>query len=214
MSPFAVRMLVIFIVMFVMTTLRFIFQGISVKNRIETPSKFQRFFLGVQVVLTGMMGFFTLIGLLMKDAEMIIMFLVMTVISSAILYGIRRKFKRYYEENEDSFFLNGQYMVDRVYYENITDWIPLKKQIGVVDPTQREDFYVMVNFSFHDPEILLRKLTDMTFAQKFKREDGSQSDDPYREQEFTNHLEKNGYGYIIKEFLQEETNCASDKLTN
>lgn len=95
-------------------------------------------------------------------------------------------------------------MVDRVYYENITDWIPLKKQIAVVDPTQREDFYVVVNFVFHDPEILLRKLTEMTFAQKFKREEGNQSDDPYREQEFIDHLEKNGYGYIIEEFLQEE----------
>lgn len=204
MSPFAIRMLVIFIIMFVTTTLRFVFQGISVKNKIEIPSKFQRFFLGVQVVLTGLMAFFTLIGLLMKDTEMTIMFFVMTVIFSAILYGIRRKFKRYYEENEDFFYLNGQYMVDRVYYENITDWIPLKKQIAVVDPTQREDFYVVVNFVFHDPEILLRKLTEMTFAKKFKWEEGSPSDDPYREQEFIDHLEKNGYGYIIEEFLQED----------
>jgi hypothetical protein len=121
MSPFAIRMLVIFIIMFGVTTLRFVFQGISVKNKIETPSKFQRFFLGVQAVLTGMMGFFTVVGLLMRDAEMTIMFFVMTVIFSVILYGMRRKFKRYYEENEDSFWLNEQYMVDRVYYENITD---------------------------------------------------------------------------------------------
>jgi uncharacterized membrane protein YphA (DoxX/SURF4 family) len=208
MSPFAIRMLIIFIIAFVTTMLRFVFQGISVKNKIEIPSKFQRFFLGVQVVLTVLMGLFTLVGLLMKNTEMTIMFFVMTVIFSVILFGIRRKFRRYYEENEESFYLNEQYMVNRIYYENITDWIPLKKRIGVVDPTQREDFYVVVNFVFHNPEILLRRLTEMTLAKKFKRKDGSQSDDPYREQEFIDHLEKNGYGYIIEEFLQEEASLS------
>lgn len=205
MSPFVIRMLVIFIIMFVTTTLRFVFQGVTRKNRIETPSKFQRFFLGVQVFLTGLMAFLTIVGLFMKDIEMIIIFVVMTIIFSAILYGMRRKFKRYYEESEDSFILKEQYMADRVYYENITNWMPAKKQIGVEDSTQRENFYVIINFSFHDPEILLRKLAEMTFAKKFKRDDNSQSNDPYREQEFIDHLEKNGYGYIIEEFLQEES---------
>jgi uncharacterized protein YlbG (UPF0298 family) len=83
---------------------------------------------------------------------------------------------------------------------------PFLKKIGVVDPTQREDFYVVVNFVFHDPETLLRKLTELTFGKKFKREYGSQLDDPYREQEFIDHLEKNNYGYIMEEFLQEEAN--------
>ena len=68
-----------------------------------------------------------------------------------------------------------------MYYENITDWVPLKKQIGVLDSTQEHDVYVVVNFAFHDPEILLTKLAEMIFSGELK---------PNKEKEFAAHLEK------------------------
>lgn len=146
----------------------------------------------------------------MQDAEMAIVSSVMTIVFAAILFGTRRKFKKYYEEYEEHFWLKDQYVVDRFYYENITDWIPLKKQIGVLDKTQLEDRYVVVNLVFHDPEILLTKLIEMTFEGRFKHNDQNQTNDPNREQELVEHLKKNGYGHIVEGFLKES--AQSDKI--
>lgn len=198
------RMLFIFILMFVLTTLRFLFAGRARNNKIEKPSFIQRFALGAQVAVTALMAFMVFMGLILKDSEMIIVGSVIVIIFAAILFGTRRKFKRFYRENEEYFYLDQQYVVDRVYYEDITDWIPLRKRIGVLDPLQAEDTYVVVNFAFHDPEILLTHLAEMTFAGKFKQSDEDKSDDPYREQEFIDHLQKNGYGHIVERFIEKE----------
>lgn len=131
----------------------------------------------------------------MRDTEMTIVSAIIGFgIFTPIVYFTRRKFKKYYEENEDYFYLHEQYLVNRVYYENITDWVPLKKQIGVLDSTQEHDVYVVVNFAFHDPEILLTKLAEMIFAGKLKKKN---------EKEFIDHLEKNGYGYIVEPYLKD-----------
>lgn len=203
MPPLTIRFIIIFALFFLVNTGRLLFERMGSNNIVERPTKFQRFFLGVQVFLTLLVGFCTFIGFVMRDAEMAIVFFVMFLIFSFILFGMRRKFKKYYEEYEDYFWLKEQYVVDRIYYENITDWIPLKKRIGVLDATQEVDTYVVVNFSFHDPEILLQHLAEMTFAGKFKQTDETKADDPYREQEFVAHLRKNGYEYIVEEFLNE-----------
>lgn len=202
MPSFINRMFFIFILMFILTTIRFFFAGRAKNNKIEKPSSIQRIALGIQAALTILIALMILIGIMMKDSEMIIVSSVIFLIFAIILFGTRRKFKNFYEENEEYFFLDQQYVVDRIYYENITDWIPLRKRIGVLDPTQSEDVYVVVNFAFHKPEILLENLAEMTFSGKFKQTDDSQSDDPYREQEFIDHLQKNGYGYIVESFLE------------
>lgn len=62
--------------------------------------------------------------------------------------------------------------------------------------------------------IALRKLTEMTFSEKFRQADPSQSDDPNREQEWMDHLRKNGYGYIIEEFLKEQPSSERFKSNN
>lgn len=81
-------------------------------------------------------GFHALLGVIMRDTEMTIVSAIIGLgIFTPIVYFTRRKFKKYYEENEDYFYLHEQYLVNRVYYENITDWVPLKKQIGVLDST-------------------------------------------------------------------------------
>lgn len=202
MPSFINRMLFIFILMFILSTIRLLFSGRAKNNKIEKPSSIQRIALGVQAALTILLALMALIGIMMKDSEMIIASSVITLIFATIVYFTRRKFKKYYEETDHSFYLNEQYVVDRVYYENITDWIPLRKRIGVLDPTQAEDVYVVVNFAFHNPEILLENLAQMTFSGKFKQSGDSQSDDPYREQEFIDHLKENGYGYIVESFLE------------
>src|SRR5699024_7975748 len=117
--------------------------------------------------------------------------------------------KAYYEETADHFLLAGHrrknhHFVYCVYYENIIDWVPLSKRIGVLDKTRIDNKYIYINFAFSKPEILLKELTEMTFSGKFNQADSSQSDDSNREQEFINHLRKNHYGHLIDEFLKEQ----------
>src|SRR5690625_2626378 len=165
--------------------------------------------LGLIDFLSYLMGFMTVFGLLLRNAEMAIVCFVITACLAALVFFTRRKFKAYYEETADSFQLKGHlrgghHFAYRVYYENITDWVPLSKKIGVLDKTRTDNMYIYINFSFSDTEILLRKLTEMTFSGKFNQAAPSQSDNPNREQEFMDHLRKNGYGYLIEEFLKEQ----------
>lgn len=195
MPPIVFRMVLIFGLIFILNTIRLTFAGRAVKNKVEKPSIIQRVALGIQVALTFLMVFMALLGVIMRDTEMTIVSAIIDLgIFTPIVYFTRRKFKKYYEENEDYFYLHEQYLVNRVYYENITDWVPLKKQIGVLDSTQELDVYVVVNFAFHDPEILLTKLAEMIFSGELK---------PNKEKEFAAHLEKNGYGYIVEPYLKD-----------
>lgn len=197
MPPIVFRMVLIFGLIFILNTIRLTFSGRAVKNKVEKPSIIQRVALGIQVALTFLMVFMALLGVIMRDTEMTIVSAIIGFgIFTPIVYFTRRKFKKYYEENEDYFYLHEQYLVNRVYYENITDWVPLKKQIGVLDSTQEHDVYVVVNFAFHDPEILLTKLAEMIFAGKLKKKN---------EKEFIDHLEKNGYGYIVEPYLKDSS---------
>lgn len=109
-----------------------------------------------------------------------------------------RKFRRYYEETDTHFTLKGQYEYVTVQFENIVDWIPLKNKIGIKDITQYSDRYITVQYKFSDPEILLKKLSEMIDAGEFRKADSDEMDDPNRNQEFIKHLEKNGFKYLIK----------------
>lgn len=199
MSPLVVRLLIIFAVTFVANAVRMFFTNRPVKKKVEIPSKVQRIGLGVQAVLLVLMALMALLGFVMRDAEMAIVSSVVTLIFATIVYFTRRKFKKFYEETDDSFTLKNDYIIYEVEYENIADWAALPKQIGVLDKTREGDYYICVNLAFAEPEILLRKLAEMTLAGKFEQSDTSQPDDPHREQELLNHLKKNGYGYIVEE---------------
>ncbi len=211
MEHFAIRMLVILVLFFILNGIRLILATRPPSKKVERPSIIQRLGIGAHVVLGVVMGVAILLSLLTETKEPLILFSIFFVGNGLLYYFTRRKFKRYYEETEEWFYIKHQYIFpDHVYYENISDWIPLKKQLGLRDETQNEEYYLVVNLVFHDPEILLRKLTEMTFAGKFARTDKSHSEDPYREQEWTDFLEENGYGHIIEEFLNESPRLERD----
>ena len=170
------------------------------RNNVEMPSKLQRIGITIQVVMTALMIFGVIIGLLLKQVEMTIVFLVISVIFVFILFAMRRKFKKFYSESSHSFQLKDEYREFIVKYDDIIDWIPSKKQIGVLDKAKEEKQYIFVNLAFSDPEILLRKITEMTFSGKFRQSEDIQTEDPNREQEWMDFLEKNGYGHLLDEF--------------
>lgn len=177
----------------------------STHRKVESPHIIQRIGYNMLFIPAGVVGLMVLIGALMRDTEMIIVSSVLTIVFLTLLYFTRRKFKRLYVERDKYFFLDGQYVAFQVEYEDIVDWIPLSKQVGVRDGTIEDNYYICINLKFAEPEILFRKLTEMTFAGKFKDTDGSTPDDPKREQELISFLEKNGYSHIVEEVSKEFT---------
>ena len=177
----------------------------STHRKVESPHIIQRIGYNMLFIPAGVIGLMVLIGALMRDTEMIIVSSVLTIVFLTLLYFTLRKFKRLYVERDEYFFLDGQYVAFQVDYEDIVDWIPLSKQVGVRDGTIEDNYYICINLKFAEPEILFRKLTEMTLAGKFKDTDGSTPDDPNREQELIQFLEKNGYSHIVEEVSKEFT---------
>lgn len=162
-----VRMILIFVIIFILNIVRHVLVQKSLKNRIEMPNKIQRIGLSLLVAITALFTFMAVLGLLMRHAEMATVTSVLTVVMGLLTYFTCRKFKRFYSETDEYFEMKDEFQTYHVRYEEITDWKPLSKQIGILDPTELEDKYICVNRVFSDPEILLRKIAEMTFADKF-----------------------------------------------
>lgn len=144
------------------------------------------------VLLLVITGYFS------GDFEFLIVSIIMLIVFLLITYFTRRKFRRYYEETDTHFVLKGQHEYVTVEYENIIDWIPLKKKIGIKDKTQYSDRYITVQYKYSDPEILLKTLGEMVEAGQFQKTDSAEANDPNRKQEFIDHLEQNGYRDLVK----------------
>lgn len=198
MPSLVTRMIFIFILMFVLNTVRRYLAHKSVQRKVELPSKIQRIGLKVQLFLPFITAPLAIMGFVLQDIGFAIASLVLTLAFVVITFFTYRKFKKIYEENDEYFLLNGQYFIHVVRYENIIDWVPLDKQIGVLDKTKEEDVYYCVNLNYSNPKILLEKLAEMTFSGKFNA-----SDDKNHEQELINFLQKHGYGNILEEFSKE-----------
>lgn len=193
----------IFLLLLIINIAARIYDSKQTHKKVESPHIVQHIGYNMMFVPTVVVGLMVLIGMMMKDTEMTIVSSFFTLIFFALLYFIRRKFRRLYREKDKYFFLDGQYISFQVEYEDIIDWIPLSKQIGVRDGTTDDDLYICINLKFAEPEILFRKLLEMTFAGKFKNTDGSTSEDPTREQELIDLLQKQGYGHIVEKVRQE-----------
>lgn len=102
MPPLVIRLLFIFVLMFVLNSVRLFFVNRPIKNRVEMPSKIQRIGLGLMVFVTFLIGFMALLGLRMREAEMGIVSLVLTLIFATLVFFTRRKFKKIYHETATS----------------------------------------------------------------------------------------------------------------
>lgn len=193
----------IFILTFIINTIGRVHAFKSAYKKIEMPSIIQRVGYNMMFIPTIVIILLTIFSLFSDDLEFLIVCSIMTVVFLIITYFTRRKFRRLYRETEEHFIMNGQYLAFQVEYDDIVDWIPLPKQIGVLDGTREDGPYLCLHYKFADLEILLRKLAEMTFAGKFPQTDENKMDDPYREQELIDHLQKHGYGHIIEEVKQD-----------
>jgi hypothetical protein len=148
-------------------------------------------------------GFFTLLGVVMGEIEMTIVFLVMTLIFTGIVFLLRREYNMSYQENDEFFLLEVRGEEYKVFYKDIVDWQPSFNEIEVLDETRADGKYIRVNIAIFKPEILLQKIVEMTFAGKFSYfEPGVLQGDPMRKDEIVNYLMDNNYSYLVDDYVE------------
>lgn len=202
MDTLFVRLGFVFILVFIMNLMRRIARNKSPKKTLRMPTTVQKIGLYVLIVLTFLMVLLVIVGLLTGTNEMWIVSAIIAVIFGTLIYFSRRKFNSFYEENDEYFILKDEYWAFKMYYDDISDWSTTSKEIGVYGPTENEKLYIYINYSYAEPEILLRKLTEMTLDGKFYKENPANRNDPNRIEELKAHLQKNNYDYILDQFSE------------
>lgn len=168
----------------------------------QTPGKFNPFITKVPVVLLAVVILGTLTAIGMDDIEMTIAFGVLLTIFLVLFYFIQRKYDIAYQEKEEYFLLRLWKREYKVHYDDIIDWRPSIHGITVLDESQLEKGYIDVKMAVLKPEILLRKVAEMTFEGKFPRRDDQKPEDPLKKTEMVNFLTIAGYDYLIRDYLK------------
>lgn len=172
---------------------------------VQKPGKFDTLLLTFITVLTVFSGLFTLLGAVLREVEMTIVFLVVTLVFTGIVWLLRREYDMTYQETTDYFILNVKKKEYKVFYENITDWKPDYKEISVLDGSRPGADYINVNVAMLKPEILLGKIAEMTFDGKFQRVHSNLlGEDPMRKQEIVTFLKNYGYDYLVEDSIEKE----------
>ena len=171
------------------------------EDNIQKPGKFDGCLQRIIQTITVISGIFAVLGLIAGEMEMGIVFSVMTLIFLGIIFLLKREYNLTYEENEEYFVLNHKNKEHKVYYENIVDWLPSFNEISILDKTKEDQKYIKVNVAMIKPEILLRKIAEMTFDGKFPHRNhlDPNDPDPMREHEIINFLNGYDYGYLVED---------------
>ena len=173
------------------------------KKEVQTPGLFDNFLLKLLTFLAIFSALLMILGFVIQETEMTIAFLVLTIIFTGIVMVLKRQYDISYQENSEYFILKAQQKEYKVFYENIVDWQPAFNEIRVLDETNLDNEYIRVNIAMLKPEILLRKIAEMTFEGKFYSFDDEYFEDPTREYQITNYLIQNNYGYLIEDYVEE-----------
>ena len=172
-------------------------------NKIQKPGKFYKFLLSFFIVIDVFLLLLAALGIFMNDKIIALAFGGLGLFLLAIVLFLKRTYNTSYQENADCFILKTKNKEYHVFYENIIDWQPSLNELTVLDNTRSDNKYVRVNMKFFKPEILLRKIVEMTFNGKFST---SNPEDPNREVETVNYLVNNRYGYLIEDYLEKLKN--------
>lgn len=168
---------------------------------IQSPGNFDKLIMKLMVALTIFAFVFTILGVMMREMEMAIVFLVLSLILVGIVLILRNEHNMTYEENDDFFILKAKNKHYQVYYKNIVDWHPSVNEIKILDKTRPGQKFIRVNIAMIKPEKLLRKMVEMTFNGKFSHPDFIDPADPNRENEIVNFLIQNNYEYIVEDYV-------------
>lgn len=169
------------------------------EDNVQKPGRLER----AIVVFLMFLDFFVIVGalagVLMEETEMTLVFGILALILFTCIIILQRAHNTSYQENYEYFILKSNNKEYQVFYENIIDWQPAYNEISVLDASRTDGKYIRVNIKMFKPEILLRKITDMAFDEKFK---GPNADDPYKKAETVYYIANNGYGYLVDDYLE------------
>ena len=169
------------------------------EGAVQNPGKWERVILFVIICVNIISILGTIMGILIQETEMMLVFGVMTLFFSLIILVLKRAYNTSYQENKEYFVLHTHKKKYKVFYENITDWRPSYNEISVLDSSRADGKYIRVNLKIFKPEILLRKMADMAFEEKFPTEDG---EDPYKKAETIYYIANYGYKYLVEDYLE------------
>ena len=204
MPTYILILIIIFVLSFLARAARNHFVKPKVaSDGVQTPGGFDRLLLNLIIGLTVFAGLMAILGAIMRETEMLIVFAVLTVIFLAILIWLRYEYKMTYQENDDFFIYTHKKKEYKVYYDNIDNWAQGHNEIKISDETQPDKKFIRVNIAMIKPNILMRKIADMTFAGKFEASGGIDHSDPKRQHEILNFLVQNGYGHLLKDYVKQ-----------
>jgi hypothetical protein len=192
----------IFALMFFARLARKYFSKPSKTDGVQKPGLFMRFWVAVIKIITFLAAAFAILGAVMREAEMSIVFFVLTLISAVILYFVNRKFDISYQETKEYFILRVRKKEHKVFYEQIKDWQPNVYELKILDGEKAEEDYLTIDLQVFAPEILLQKLVEMTFSGKFALTDATNYNDPKREHEIVSFLVQNNYEHLVKDYVE------------
>ena len=205
--------LTVIITTVIITIIRIVIQSVrskvykpAIENNVQKPGTLERVIANVLLFISIFSLFFAIIGFIMAEMEMGTVFTVMSVIFISVTILIKRAHNMSYQETDTYFILQTGKQSQKVYYENIVDWEAGYNEIEVLDQMNVDGKYVRVNIKIFAPEILLRKLADMTFEGKFYQEEQVYMNDPNRKVEFIRYLTQNKYGYLVEDYIKQIEN--------
>lgn len=171
------------------------------ENGIQKPGKLSGFLIKFLIFMDAFLFIMLILGIMAKKKELILVSGGLMFFIFVIIIFLNKAYNTSYQENNDFFIIKLKDKIHQVNYSDICDWKPTYNEISILDKTKDNGKFIRVNIIFFKPEILLRKVADMTFSEKFKRKD-PHSEDPKREREIVNFLRNTNYGYLIEDYIK------------
>lgn len=172
------------------------------EGKVQKPGKLEGCIMKILIVLDIFSISFSVMGIFMKETEMAIVFACLALLFLFAIILLKHAHDTSYQENTEYFILKVKNKEYQVFYDNIVDWQPSYNEIAILDKTNPDEGYIKVNIKIFKPEILLRKIADMTFEGKFRSQDQKYFQDPNREVETVNYLVNHNYKYLVEDYIQ------------
>lgn len=177
------------------------------KNGIQKPGKLTGYITKMIIIFDVLFFIILILGIIAKEKEMILVSGGLSIFTLGIIFFLKRAYDITYQETNEYFIVTSGKRKYQVRYDDIVNWKATYNEISVLDKNQADEKFVRVNMVLFKPEILLRKIADMTFHGKFKRQKDTFFKDPNRELEIVNYMVNMKYAYLIEDYVEKvETN--------
>lgn len=172
------------------------------KNGIQKPGKLTGFITKIIIFIDVIFFIMFILGIMSKETDITLVSGGVALFILALIFFLKRAYDITYQENNEYFIVSSGKTSHQIRFADIINWKSTYNEISVLDKNQTDGKFVRINMVLFKPEILLRKIADMTFDGKFKREKETFVEDPNRELEIVNYLTNMKYGYLIKDYIE------------